>query len=113
MFEKIDVLKHMIKPLDNIYKVVHFQSSYTLEPSKFTKTELLYRYFSGILTTDSHGNFTYIFMTFLQMATAISKNTFFPEHLRWLPQQILKIKLSILKSFKKNEEMVEVVQFMV
>ena len=36
------------------------------------------------------------------MATAISKNTFFPEHLQWLLQQILKIKPSILKI--KTEE---------
>ena len=71
--------------MNNIYKIVYFQSSYTLEPCKFTKTELLHRYFPGILTTDSHDNFTVIFKKFL-MATAISKNTFFPEHLQWLLQ---------------------------
>ena len=49
------------------------------------------------MTTDSLGNFTVIFKKFLKMATAISKNTFFPEHLQWLLQQILKIKPSILK----------------
>ena len=52
-----------------------------LEPYKFTKAELLHRYFSDILTTDSHGNFTVVFKIFLKVATAISKNTFIPEHL--------------------------------
>ena len=82
MFEKIGVLEYMIKSLNNIYNVVYFQSSYTLEPGKFTKTELLHRYFPGILTKDSHGNFTVIFEKSFKMATAISKNTFFPEHLQ-------------------------------
>ena len=40
----------MIKTLEQYFniKVFHFQSSYTVEPRKITKTELLKRYFSGI-----------------------------------------------------------------
>ena len=77
MFEKIGALEHMIKTLEQyLYKVVHFHSSYALEPCKFTKTELFHRYFLAILTTVLHGNLTVIFNIFLKMAPAISKNTF-------------------------------------
>ena len=65
------------KPLKNISEEVLLQSSYTLEACKFTKTELLYRYVLGILTTDSNGNFKAIFKKFSKMAAVISKNTFF------------------------------------
>ena len=65
------------KPLKNISEEVLLQSSYTLKACKFTKTELLHRYFLGILITDSHGNFKVIFKKFSKMATVISKNIFF------------------------------------
>ena len=54
------------------------------KPANLVKLNLFTDIFSGILTTDSHGNFTAILKEFLKMATAISKNTFFPEHLQWL-----------------------------
>ena len=69
---KIGALEYMIEILEQC-----------LESSSFSAklhanlTELLRKYFLGILTTDSHGNFTVIFKKFLKMATVISKNTFF------------------------------------
>ena len=67
------------KPLKNICGEVHLKSSYTVEAYKFTEIELLHKYFLGILTTDSSGNFAAILKKFLKMATAISKNTFFSK----------------------------------
>ena len=64
-------------PWKNISDDVLLQSSYTLEAGKFTKTKLLHRYFLGILTADSHGNFEAIFRKFSKMGTVFSKNTFF------------------------------------
>ena len=65
------------EPLKNISEEVLLQSSYKLKACKFTKTELLHRYFLVILTIDSHGNFKAIFKKFSEMSTVISKNTFF------------------------------------
>ena len=77
------ILKLKLAKLDSFW-CVHFWSSYMLEAFKFTKTELLHSYFSGILTTDSYNNFTATFKKFFKMTIAISKNTFFPEQLKWL-----------------------------
>ena len=92
------------KPLKNIFELIHFLSNYKLKAWKFTKTELLHKYFSGILTSDLCGSFTVVLNKFLKTAPAISSNTIFPEHLQWLLPYILKIKPSILKSLKKNKE---------
>ena len=92
------------KPLKNIFELIHFLSNYKLKAWKFTKTELLHKYFSGILTSDLYGNFTVVLNKFLKTTAAISRNTIFPEHLQWLLPYILKIKPSILKSLKKNKE---------
>ena len=97
------------KPLKNICEEVVLKSSYILNACKFTKTELLHRYFLGILTADSHGSFKDIFKKFSKM----TKNVFL-EHFQLLLQQIHKIKHLVLKSFNyKMKRLVEVVEFMV